>query len=593
MDARAGIQRQVAAHRDAIRVVVRVVDVVAIGVGHRRHARRHADLEVLGVVRVIVDQARKDDRHVPGVGEGVAVGVFVAGEAGAVVDADRRALAGVIFGTVEDFGVHGAVDLVAVAVVGGDDDQRVRRIRGGPLDGGANRVVKLDQVGECALLVQRVKLLVHTARLDHQVEAVLVLAEHVERAQGHLNHTRLIRKVAQVIGVDVAVEPDIHVAGVEHAEQFLGRPLAHGAGEFFGGGDDGVAGGLILVEEVASVGAAAAGHSLRQHVAAIAPHNYFGQHALVQRRGGQEVTVGAAAGVTEDGSGCGVGPAGRRDDADRHAAGALQQLGQRLLARVIQRIRRGVGVDAQRVHRRLVPGVERAGGVGAVGHDRVDARRLQQADGLHLVHGEVAVRPALRVAAGSDAGRGDRRHAHAVGHKQDDIPGAGAGLRLARVPVDAGRGAAGRHRHGVETGCGQRHLAPDDRLRRRRGILVAEGPACGLRLSAEELGGVFAVDRHGKIVGHRFRVDLDAEVEIGAGQKGRPVDGENEHGRRLVLGRSGQHGQRRHAEEERQQHAGDHLEASGCLGFHVLSLLIQQVKCQPTKSNRPDLVRSM
>ena len=157
------------------------------------------------------------------------------------------------------------------------------------------------------------------------------------------------------------------------------------------------------------------------------------------------------------GGGC-VFDLGVGHHADRKVEPALDQAGDGLDPRIVERVFGAVGIDAQGVDRRLVAGRIGARGIGQVGDDRVAAGRRHQRHVRHVVDREFALCLALRDALGEDAGGDAVGERHAVADEQDDV------LRLARpgvedVPGDLARFRAVGHFDLVGAGLHQRHIA--------------------------------------------------------------------------------------------------------------------------------------
>ena len=102
------------------------------------------------------------------------------------------------------------------------------------LDGGTDSVVQLEQVAQRAVVVESVHLLVDRGGLRHEEEAVLAaaLVQDVNRLERHLLEAGqvlgrcistgwVVLARREVVGEDVAVEPDGQVAPAEDAQSLL------------------------------------------------------------------------------------------------------------------------------------------------------------------------------------------------------------------------------------------------------------------------------------------------------------------------------------------------------------------------------------
>lgn len=116
--------------------------------------------------------------------------------------------------------VHLAQDLIPaqrvadeverMRMVGGDDDQRVRR-RG--LHGNAYGIGQRHRFIERAVGVAGVVGVIDTTAFDHQHEAIGVARQRLDRGAGHLGHAGLALRGA------VAVVIELHVVRFEQAQQ--------------------------------------------------------------------------------------------------------------------------------------------------------------------------------------------------------------------------------------------------------------------------------------------------------------------------------------------------------------------------------------
>ena len=204
-------------------------------------------------------------------------------------------------------------------------------------------------------------------------------------------------------------------------------------------------------------------------------------------------------------------------------------------------------------------GVIGAGTVGAVGHDRVHAGGVDQANLVHLVHGKFAVVFTLGVATRNQTGGRNHRDSHPVGDEEDHIFCPSAGLRFDDRPVNSGVDASGSHRHRVNARFGNRNTTPHHRLGSGGGRFVTKGPGFCDRLNASHCGSIGAIDRHGKIFGHCFGMNFNTHIKECAGQEGGTVDGQDQDGQSIVLCKSGQRWHRR------QQHGNHHEQRDNAL----------------------------
>ena len=290
------------------------------------------------------------------VGEAVLVLVLVVRVAGVGIDAHLFAhvLARLVV-------VHRAGDGDRVRVVARHDEQRVG-VLGAVGLGALDHLVEGDRVAHGAGPVERVGVLVHEARLEHQEEAVLVLLEHFDGGVEGFGQIRLVRELLDGVALPlVAVDPAVHVAGVKEAEQAVGRLAGDGAEHFCAVRDELVAGVAELLDVVDAVLALGAGGFLREEVGGAAAEDDLGLDVV--EHPDDVGLVGAAAGVGDDGGGRGVLDLGVAHDADGLVGLAAQKLGDRLLLRIVLAGLGAVGVDAEGVDARLVARHVGGGGV--------------------------------------------------------------------------------------------------------------------------------------------------------------------------------------------------------------------------------------
>lgn len=104
------------------------------------------------------------------------------------------------------------------------------------VDSGAHGVVQLQEIAERAVVIEVVHLLVDRGRFRHEKEALVAATpvEYLDSFQRHFLEARQIErwplsslgivfKVLQVLGIDVAVQPDGKIALAKDAEGFLAR----------------------------------------------------------------------------------------------------------------------------------------------------------------------------------------------------------------------------------------------------------------------------------------------------------------------------------------------------------------------------------
>ncbi len=353
----------------------------------------------------------------------------------------------------------GLDDLAGVAVVGGDDDQRVA-VRALVVEGLLDRGVEGDGLTDLTARVRGVVLLVDRGALDLQEEALLavlgLLVQHVERLGRHLGQVRLgggaggVRGALRRSGAGARrrrADPlQVHVVRGERAQD---RGARGGLAQAGGVGDDLVAGRLRLVGHGLALERAGLHGLVEEDLAAAEQHVRLGLHELLGDRAGAAVdlVVDSTGGHRLRALAAAVDDVraehGRRrvlELGGGHVAGPVSGL-----LRQLQDRRHGLAV---RKHRDravvgLAAGRPAGAGRGRVGHvfGQGRVRLLHGVGGVRAgqrqrVHGQPAVRPDLVV-----AGDGDLAVAHAVTDQQDDVAGGaaldgalgGPGLVLVRV----------------------------------------------------------------------------------------------------------------------------------------------------------------
>lgn len=260
-----------------------------------------------------------------------------------------------------------------MAVIGGDDDQRVpqdpeilqfghRRF---------HRVVELQQIPQSTVVVERVHLFVNGRALGHQEEsfAAAALVQDVDRFQRHLFQAgqiggvglvpgRGVGLVLEILGVHVPIQPDRQVRDGKDPECFLvGGRVGQGG---FVQGDAIPRFGKLLVVIFALVR-----RRIRQELLRSAPEHDIGAvevgpgvigHAP-QLLVNQRTVRGPRSRVPGQGHGGGVSHVGGRHHANRRPPHAVQNLHHGFDFGVVERVRRGVGVHAHGVDGGFVTGV--------------------------------------------------------------------------------------------------------------------------------------------------------------------------------------------------------------------------------------------
>jgi hypothetical protein len=160
--------------------------------------------------------------------------------AGLLVNTDGVALGAIIGLGVAVLGVVATEDVKAVTVVGSDDDESVLELADllEVLHGGLDGVVKFKELAQSTVVVERVHLLIDRCSLRHEEPTLVAVSlgarvEDVNSLKSHLFETRLVESVGaaavravlvadKVVGVDVPVEPLLHVANREDTKGLFG-----------------------------------------------------------------------------------------------------------------------------------------------------------------------------------------------------------------------------------------------------------------------------------------------------------------------------------------------------------------------------------
>ncbi len=409
-------------------------------------------------------------------------------------------------------------DRNTVGMIAGDDDQRVG-VLVGKFAGCGDCLVEFDRIDDGAVPVQRMGHLVDVGSFDHQEEAVRVLRQRVERDLGHVDEARLIRELRRrALFQEFAVKRRVHVAGVEQAEDLAGI----GAGcrcQFSLAGRKHVAGVLEQGDIVLVVLALGSRRRLGQEVGGTAAEQDVRldveQHAVDFR------LVAALAGMGDDGCGCCVLNFCGRDDADRLLRLAADRFRVCFNLRIVHRVRRAVGIDADCVHGCLVAGHIGRHRVGAVGGDSVRRGRPDKGCRRDVVHRETTVRLALGHALGHDAGSGAMRHGKTVTDQEDHVLGLWLRRGAINVPGHALGFRTSRDFNLVVAGIRDRQCAQHDGGTE---DLVLVLLFCNeLDILAEHRLVVLAVDGDLDVLRLHDRAELDLEIEWRAGQDRRPI----------------------------------------------------------------------
>lgn len=376
-----------------------------------------------------------------------------------LVRADCGALAAhvVVVDGFHVLGVCGAVDVEAVAVIGGDDDKGVVEDAefGEAGDGGGNGVVELEEVAESAVVVEDVHLLVDAGGFGHQEEAAVTatLVENVDGLECHfleagevvsglLVAAGVVGRVDDILGVHVAVEPDGKRACAEESE-----------GAVFGGQsrEGGVVKGNVvaLLAELLDVVEALVRALARVEVLSSSAEGDIGavegrpcvvgdavEHLVYKR---SVVTTGA--GVTGQGDGRGISEESSRDDTNCRAPDTGKNLNDRLDLGVIECIWRRVTVDAHGIDGALVTRVERRGRVGGIRDVAVDGVGHLVTENRELVHGHLGQVLAVDALVADQACSRDHARGHTITNEKNDVLGLLLLSKVADNPVGNSLGA--------------------------------------------------------------------------------------------------------------------------------------------------------
>ena len=115
-----------------------------------------------------------------------------------------------------------------------------------------NHLIEGNRVADGARPVERVRELVDQAGFKHQEEAFLVLAEHFDGSIKRIRQVGLIRELLHRVALPlVAVNPAVHIAGMEESKELLRRLAVNGGKQFGTVRDELVA---VLLEEFKIVG---------------------------------------------------------------------------------------------------------------------------------------------------------------------------------------------------------------------------------------------------------------------------------------------------------------------------------------------------
>lgn len=428
-----------------VRDGVGLVDLVVVVGGGADNGRDtgavDVDLEILAVGWEASSAGSQGVADVPVVGEAITVGIDVRGPARVLIGTDRVLLLLLlrVGERVEVLGVNRAVDIEGVSVISGDEDQGVlvELVALEPLLGLADGVVQLQKISEGAVVVERVHHLVDRGGLSHHEPTLLAVAlvQDFKTLEDHLVEVGLVeggltvtggigRVLLEVLLVDVAVHPDIHVSGVEDSEEGV---LALVAQESVTVVDDLVA-ALLGVSGVVVGAVEGLASSLGVEVLSTTSEDDISDDGVgtvnhLINNGGLLVTV---AGVGVDGSGGGILDLGSGNDTDTSGTtvllgAAAQQLGDELLLGVIEGVDGGIGVDTQGTSRGLVASVVGGGRVGRVGDQGIQGMGHDVTENGELVHVHVLSVLSAGVGLGDQTGSGDHGGGHTITNEKDDV----------------------------------------------------------------------------------------------------------------------------------------------------------------------------
>jgi len=165
-----------------------------------------------------------------------ATGVDVLRLAAVLVGANGVALGAVVFLGVEVLCISTAKDVETVAVICCDDDQSLIDLAklGQVVDGSLDSIIKLEELAESTVVVERVHLLVDGGSLGHDEPALVAISgsaslEHIDGLECHLLQTGLVNRITlgairrvllvlKVGSVYVSVKPLRHVGNGKDTE---------------------------------------------------------------------------------------------------------------------------------------------------------------------------------------------------------------------------------------------------------------------------------------------------------------------------------------------------------------------------------------
>jgi hypothetical protein len=434
-----------------------------IGSTSRRTRAALTNRPVLATVRVGHQALEKGVAGIPAGGEvavrvGQVASVDVLREAGLLVDADGIALLAVRVLRGEVVRVDGAHDVEAVAVVGGDEDERLLEAVGAVElgDGRFDGVVEFEQLAQCAVVVQHVHHLVDGRGLGHEEPAGVAGAglEDVNGFESHFFEAGLVESgllvtsggecLVQVLAVDVAVEPLGHVGGGKDTESLLSR---------FGGKQ----GGAVLDDLVALLG------ELLVVVLALISHTTErGRIELLGTTTEDNINGSLGPGVVLDtieegvdnstilGAGTCVGDQRSRRRVGNESSGndsnvttseAVEHLSDGLDLGVIERTGAGVGIDVQAVDGALVSSVEGRSGVGRISDEAVNGVGHLMSEDRELVHGHGGLVLSVDALVSDQACGRDHVGGHTIANEEDDVLGLALLSQIANKPGSLGLAA--------------------------------------------------------------------------------------------------------------------------------------------------------
>ena len=228
-------------------------------------------------------------------------------------------------------------------------------------NGGTDGVVKLEKITESTVVVESVHLLVDGGSLGHEEETVIAttLVEDVDSLEGHvleagevesgLGGARgVVLEALEVLGVDVAVEPDGHGALAEDTEGLLAVVELKEGGLVQA--DRVALVGELLIVVLALVGSGAGDELLstatEENIRAVLLGPRVVGHAvkgLVDER----TVLATETGVAGESNGGGIGDGGSGDSAPSTTVNTAEDLDNGLDLGVVEGIRRRVGVNTR------------------------------------------------------------------------------------------------------------------------------------------------------------------------------------------------------------------------------------------------------